>query len=112
MTPLQIDILLHYYARANDYLDGDFSAPAVRQAIDDFKSENMLERATGESGATYQITERARVYIEVLLSVPLPMQRWVMPTVAPAYHVPNMMNPPGPTPHPIFGWQPNAKQEG
>ncbi len=42
MCPLKIEILLHYHSRACDYLDGDFSAPAVFEYINCFIKNNML----------------------------------------------------------------------
>jgi len=79
MTPLEIDILLHYYCRAVDYRDGDFSAPAVRSAIDMFRGELELLKPCDEGGKTYQLTARGLVYVQALQNVPLPVQKWVMP---------------------------------
>lgn len=88
MTLLEIEILAHYYSRAGDYRDGDFSAPAVREAIDRFREDAGLLRYTTDeeqklmyaaARSTYSVTDRGRRYIEVLQSVPLPIQIWVMP---------------------------------
>lgn len=81
MSPLMIEILLHYFARTNDYRDGDFSASAVRDAITWFhEHEHLLEQTpVGPRHAAYVLTDRGRVYVEALLSVPLPVQKWVMP---------------------------------
>ena len=82
MTPLQLMILLHYFACANDFRDGDFSAPAVRDYINDFRDNLGLltsENRTNNS-ACYAITERGRVFVEHLLSQPLPVQVWAMPS--------------------------------
>ena len=60
MTPLEIEIILYYYSRTNDYRDMDFSAPAVRQAIDWMKAEGvLLEDGTN---ACYRLGERGHVY--------------------------------------------------
>ena len=81
MTPLEIEILLHYYSRGDDYRDGDFSAPAVRSAIDSFRGVlGLLQENPGKGGGAYHITERGKVYVAALMDVPLPEQRWVMPT--------------------------------
>ncbi len=81
MTPLEIEMLLHYYSRTNDYRDGDFSAPAVRNALEWFKREEFLATDKAEPPKTcYVIAERGRVYVEALKSVPMPERRWVMPT--------------------------------
>ena len=88
MRPIDIEVLLHYYTRGDDYRDGDFSAPAVRELIDIFTSEldllraSMRERKFGQPMAAYEITERGKVYIEALMRVQLPVQKWVMPDAA------------------------------
>lgn len=106
MTPLQIEMLLHYYSRADDYRDGDFSAPAVREALEGFKRDELLEEDKADTPRTcYVITERGRVYIEAIRAIPLPERRWVMPVCQPVYTVPNLHLPPGPQPHPVYGWQ-------
>lgn len=81
MTPLEIEIVLHYGTRANEYRDGDFSAPAVRETIDSFCGDlGLLEKNTRPSQmATYQLTDRAAFYLCELLKVPLPVQVWQMP---------------------------------
>lgn len=91
MTPLQLCILLHYYYSAVDFRDGDFTAPAVRDAIDVFRSDysdspyetsGLLTDST-LIGQTYTLSERGRVYIDHLLDQPLPAQAWVMPSRVP-----------------------------
>lgn len=83
MTPLEIDILLWYHHRATDYRDGDFSAPAVRATIDAFSGSLGLlapnDVRQGRDLRSYLVTERARVYVEHLLAVPLPECRWEIP---------------------------------
>lgn len=86
MSPLELDILLHYHARTNEYADGDpyvMTAPAVRDAINRFVGEDGLlkyrdRQQSGRSG-TYELTERGRVYVEHVLALPLPVQTWKMP---------------------------------
>jgi len=105
MTPLQLQILIHYAYSAEDYRQGDFSATAVREAIDLFKQPvfpagdsfdaifnmfnatpsifcNLLEPSTADrqqAGMCYQLSARGRMYVEALLKVPLPMLAWKMP---------------------------------
>lgn len=84
MSPLQLEILLHYYACANDFRDGDFTAPAVSEAIEDFRCKDGLLCAGGDGnhGPTYQLTPRGRVFVDALCALPLPEQVWVMPAQA------------------------------
>lgn len=84
MTPLQIEILLWYHGRAEDFERLD--APAVREAVDEFKGPlGMLELRAPAGGGdyrTYQLTERGRAYINALLMLPLPVCHWVIPAPA------------------------------
>lgn len=77
MTPLQIEILMHYHCRTDDYRNGDFSASAVREAIDEFRNMGFL-RDSGER-RIYEPSDGVRLYVETLCTIPLPVQRWVMP---------------------------------
>lgn len=77
MTPLKLQILLHYYAMATDYRDGDLSAPAVAEAVQDFLAGDMLQRGENSWGAAYSITERGRAHVENLCRLPFPILRWV-----------------------------------
>lgn len=81
MTPLQIEILLHYWSRIDDVPNLD--APAVREAIDQFLVHGILEDVPEEPGRPYRKyrCNRAamRVYVEALGAVPLPRQAWVIP---------------------------------
>lgn len=77
MTPLQIEIMLHYHCCASDYRDGDFSAPAVRDAIDDFRARGLLKESGNKR--VYEPTEGVRLYVDALCAVPAPVQRWVIP---------------------------------
>lgn len=80
MTILQLEILLHYGASQSDYRDGDFSSPAVREAINMFRDElGMLETPGRGRCQAYGLTERGRVFVAALKAVPLPVQTWVMP---------------------------------
>lgn len=88
MTPLELSILIHYRGCANDFRDGDFSAPAVRDAIDRFRDVlKLIEFDNTETKhfsfnetRTYRLTERGRVFVDALCEAPLPIQAWVMPS--------------------------------
>lgn len=73
MTPLEIEILIHYYGHADDFRSGDFSAPAVRDAIDWFKDGGkLLELDAGGNGRSYKLSERGVVFVEALCNTKLP----------------------------------------
>ena len=75
MSPLQIQILLHYHISPTDFRDGDFSAPAVREAIDMFCDEGML-CLSDSLNAVYEATEGVNVYVNKLMSIELPTLKW------------------------------------
>jgi len=78
MTPLQIDILLHYRCRGVDYREGDFSAPAVRDAIDEFlEFSGMLQESMDDGDKKYELSDRGEFYVSALCDMPLPV--WAMP---------------------------------
>ena len=82
MTPLEIKILLHYYTHADDYRKGDFSAPAVSDAIKYFAYElhpPLMKVKSIPDGQYYGLTDRGRAYCEALEALPLPEIRWVIP---------------------------------
>ncbi len=83
MTPLQLSILLHYRGHATDFREGDFSAPAVREAIDWFRDDaRMLEATNGNmhSSAAYRLTEKGEAFVEALCEMPLPVCKWEIPS--------------------------------
>ena len=80
MTLLELSILVHYRGCANDFRDGDFPAPAVREAIDSFRDVLKLLEIADDPINAYSLTERGRVFVDALCEVPLPIQAWVMPS--------------------------------
>lgn len=88
MSPLELSILIHYKGHADDFNDGDFSAPAVRDFIDKFidtsdswTTSGMLEQIPLEEGkySTYRLTEKGHVFVDALCALRPPIQVWVMP---------------------------------
>lgn len=79
MSPLELQILLHYRCCARDFRNGDFTAPAVREAIDWFKGDAELLERDGAQGAErcYRLSERGTVFVEVLCNTKLPEKKWV-----------------------------------
>lgn len=83
MTPYEIGVLLHYYARVDDHPDIQRNPPIWRPTIDDFKAAKLLATRAAEDNrheAVYVLTSRGRAYMDVLQAVPLPSLMWVMPS--------------------------------
>lgn len=79
MTPLEIQIALTYHCTMNDFRDGDFTAPAVRDCIDWFVDIGMLRLNTpllSPSKAVYAPTDKLHAYCKKLCSIGLPKQTW------------------------------------
>lgn len=87
-TPLHIGIALHYWTSPGDYDGGGsahFHSGATQAYLGHLVEVGLLEKldAPDKYGATYRSTDALRVYIDGLLSVPYPIQKWVLPE--PAY---------------------------
>lgn len=80
MAPLQIEILLWYHYGTRDYRDGDFSAPAVREAIDAFRGplELLAPETNSSLVRAYRLTDRADAYLKAITELPLPTKKWVV----------------------------------
>lgn len=85
-SPLQIQMLLHFWTRPTRYAEGDAdhrNSPAVQALFGQFVSSGLLERTVeNEYGEVFKATDALGVYAEALCSVPWPVQVWVIPQAA------------------------------
>lgn len=85
-TPLEINMAIWYRCRAGDYGkdngDNNYDAPAVQSARLGFFKAGLLALSPPGSEANYYGTDALGVYIDALCSVPLPVQKWVIPDAA------------------------------
>lgn len=89
MTPLEIEILMHYHARAGDHprLVGNESSPEFdswHAALNKFLINDYLVDRTQELHPTresprYQATEKLHFYCRCLCNLPEPIQQWTIP---------------------------------
>ena len=70
-TPLEIEIAMHYCVKADDYRNGNFSAPAVREAIDRFISAGLLEESP-HSGICYDASPGLQAWLERITAIGFP----------------------------------------
>lgn len=83
MTPLDIEILLHYHCSGSEF--DRLDAPACRDAVDDFLREGILRERSDEENHTrahhrmYEPTDRGRALVNALCMVPYPVQVWILP---------------------------------
>lgn len=92
MSPIKIEIILHYYHAVDDYRGGDFSAPVVSEALNDFISVGILTQLD-DPAPEYAITEKGRAYVEALMGVPFPVNVWMSPAEKEAYVRPTSLCP-------------------
>jgi hypothetical protein len=84
VSPLCIEILLHYHCRADDYRNGDHTAPAVKDALNWFLSHDMIRHEgfnpefveNGVLKARYALTARGKAFVEYLQMIPPPTASW------------------------------------
>lgn len=81
MTPLQIKMVLHYYAIAEPYalLDpahANSDAVCTQRAL--LCSDGLIEAIAG-SPSGYRITPRGEAYVDAVCATPLPVSKWVIP---------------------------------
>jgi hypothetical protein len=83
MTPLQIQMMLHYYAIAEPYSIRDerhANSPAVREQRLELVALGLLENGGDGHVSGYRVTECGRTYVKALCEMPLPVLRYVMPS--------------------------------
>jgi hypothetical protein len=76
MTPLMIEILLHYHCSASPF--PRIYAPAVQEAIRHLIRLEILYEDNMEIKADREATQP---YIDALCSIPLPVKKWEIPEI-------------------------------
>lgn len=74
-TPVQMQVILHYYYRTDDPPD---LPPAVQDAQRFLETIGLLKKNDAGSRPSFVITEGGKLYVEALKVVPFPrlMSRW------------------------------------
>ena len=87
MTPLMLEILLHYYYSRSD-IDGisyqaqDLALRELELDLGLLKSNALIPGRPRQSEARFEVTDKGRVYVQMLLATPLPI--WADPRKLPA----------------------------
>jgi hypothetical protein len=80
MSPYDIEILLHYHSRTDDWSGPSAGNALHRETMRRFVQDGLLSRCEEPAASRdYEPTERLHAYVEGLCRVPLPVQRWVVP---------------------------------
>lgn len=73
MTPLQIEMMLHFHCSPLPYPN---RSPAAEEALQWFRSEGLIE-STGMGSV--RLSERGDAYVKFLIALPLPIANWQIP---------------------------------
>lgn len=74
--PLNLEILLHCHYSPVPHENSH--APAVAEGISYLHRNCMIKPVTGEQNV-YQTTDKGKTYIEHLMTIPFPVQKWEIP---------------------------------
>jgi hypothetical protein len=79
MSPLEVQIMLHYRCIAEDFRD--LNAPAIKDAIMNFLHHEMLAVGSPWPNCTYSVTKKGHAYVEMVcaLKVPVAVTEWHQP---------------------------------
>jgi hypothetical protein len=85
MTPLQMQMMIHYYARLTPYAEHEpdhANSLAVRDQRQQLVACGLLVQKTDETGwdgTSYCVTDKGRAYVNHLREVQIPVAVWVQP---------------------------------
>lgn len=78
MTPLHLELMLHYYACREKFPREH--APAVVSYTAELIEQGLLRETGGPlDEARYCATEKGRAYVIALCRMPMPLATWIMP---------------------------------
>lgn len=75
MTPLQIEMILHFHCHVDPWDRAD--APACVEAFQGFIRDGLIEPTFTMDRPT--LTNRGRAFIHFLTTLPLPVEMWSIP---------------------------------
>jgi hypothetical protein len=81
MTPLMIQILLHYHSVDGPYAEhnpGHRDSIAVRDQTAALLRDEMIV-SDKQAAAGFRVTERGSTWVRAICYVPLPIMNWVVP---------------------------------
>lgn len=83
MTPVEIEVLLHYHCRCEEH--PNIKAPAFQRAATRLVARSILEiephpednTAPGTTPPSWRTAERGKALVEALCRVPFPEKKWI-----------------------------------
>jgi hypothetical protein len=77
MSPSDLEVLIHCHAIAGIHPRAD--APAVRDVLERFRSNDIIEECSGDRRGEFYTTERGKAWLEMILRTPMPVEAWIDP---------------------------------
>jgi len=74
MTPLHIELMIHYYAHCEPTYNPE--APAVKEYTLDLLKEGLIDESA-TSGSGYVSTDKGKAFVEKICETPIPVQTWI-----------------------------------
>lgn len=80
-SPLEIELLFHCYVSPERF--PRIGAPAVVEALLRFKVDGILQNRGPDTDLLFEVTEKGKAWIEMILSTPYPVSVWMSPARRP-----------------------------
>jgi hypothetical protein len=77
MSPLEIEICLHYHSRVDDHPWLSSGAPIVPQVFGGMMENGLLVKCSANPNRCYEPTGKLHAYAHMLCDTPLPERAWV-----------------------------------
>lgn len=78
MSPAQINILLWYHSRAEDYGDS-LGKDYVKGQVAWFIDAGLIREGSDIEGKSYTLTPKGTFYVDALCNLPLPETQFIIP---------------------------------
>lgn len=78
LTIYEIRVLLHYYAQADDHPDYHAKPPIWSPTISWCMEVDLIREKPDNDHVKYMIAPRGQLYVEGLMTIPLPEAVWMM----------------------------------
>lgn len=77
LSPFEMGVLMHYARRSGEPFESNAAEHLTRETHCNLSHYGLLFTSSG--GVRYEITDRGLAWLDMALSTPLPVQKWVRP---------------------------------
>lgn len=79
ISPIILQMIIHYCVCCDDFREGDLSAPAVRDGLAILIAEKMLSVNDKQGNPKYRATDKAKYYLNYICQTPFPIMIYKIP---------------------------------